>query len=423
MPVAPLTVAIVVFAITYALIVARRLHWLPIGRPAGALVGACLAVATRTISPEEAYRAIDHATLGLLFGMMVITVHLEHAGAFHRIALRLERWPRSPRALLCAIAVLSGVGSALLVNDAVCLMATPVVLAVARRRELHPLPFLLALATGANVGGVMTLTGTPQCMIVGQLGKISYTAYAATMVPVGIVGLSILCMVLLFAYRRGLPDRAGIREVEVAEHVEDPSLLVPSLIAVAFVTLGFVMRFDLAWTALAGAALALVLVRRDAADVLERVDWSVLVFFAGLFVVVGALRTSGVMDATFRLVSPWIQGGPGAVVPFAAVSVVASNVLSNVPYVLLAAPLVDHLAEPRLMWLTLSMAATFAGNLTLLGSVANVIVAEGAGEEGEMGFLAYLRVGLPATILTTIGGGVILVTLHALGWITRTHGW
>jgi Na+/H+ antiporter NhaD/arsenite permease-like protein len=335
--------------------------------------------------------------------------------------------------LLCAVAVAAGLGSALLVNDAICLMGTPVVLAVARRRGFHPLPFLLALATGANVGGVMTLTGTPQCMIVGQLGRLTYTSYAVVMIPVGLVGLALLCAVLLVAHRGPLPDRSGIRHLAAGDAAEDarardpseedPTLFRPAVTAVAFVTLGFVLRFDLAWTALAGAAVALLLVRRDAGHVLARVDWSVLVFFCGLFVVVGALRTSGVSDASFGWLKPHVKGGPEAALPFAAISVLGSNLLSNVPYVLLVAPFVDHLAEPRLMWLVLSMASTFAGNLTLLGSVANVIVAEGAGEEGDMGFLAYLRVGLPATVLTTLAGAALLVALHAAGWIAFTRAW
>jgi Na+/H+ antiporter NhaD/arsenite permease-like protein len=417
-----MVVGLAVFVVTYLLVIARRLRWLPIGRPAGALVGAVLAVATGAIGPEQAYRSIDHATIALLFGMMVIGVHLERGGAFRRVAAILGARPRSPKALLCVVAVASGIASAILVNDAVCLIGTPVVLAVSRARRLAPLPFLIALATGSNVGGVMTLTGTPQCMIVGRLGSIGYRAYAASMVPVGLVGLLILCAVLLATHRGPLLERpaGGATEPLAAE---ERALLLPSLAAVAFVTAGFLLRFDLAWTALAGAALVLVLVRRDAGDVLARVDWSVLVFFAGLFVVVGALRTAGVMDAAFGLVRPWLRGDAAAVAPFAVASVFGSNLLSNVPYVLLVAPWIDHLAESRLMWLTLAMASTFAGNLTLLGSVANVIVAEGARDEGGIGFLAYLRVGFPTTILTTLAGSAILIAFEAAGWVRWTAAW
>jgi Na+/H+ antiporter NhaD/arsenite permease-like protein len=416
--------AVVVFAVTYALIIARRLRWIPVGRPAGALVGAVLAVGLRVLTPAQAYASIDHGTIALLFGMMVINVHLERAGAFGRAAALLDRTARSPRALLCAVAVFAGVGAALLVNDAVCLMGTSVVLALARRRRLHPLPFLLALAIGSNVGGVMTLTGTPQCMIVGQLGGISYTSYAAAMVPIGVLGLAILCAVLLVVYRAGLP----VANPDALAHLDsggpvDATLLGPAAVAVAVVTAGFVLRYDLAWTALMGAVLLLVLARRDASHALARVDWSVLLFFSGLFVVVGGLRVSGASDALVRHLGPWLRGGPRDVLPFSVVSVAVSNLVSNVPYVLLLARWVSQMADARLMWLALSMAATFAGNLTLLGSVANVIVAEGAGEEGGMGFVSYLRVGLPTTVLTTLAGAGLLLAMHDAGWLRYTAGW
>lgn len=422
-----MTAAVVVCVVTYALVIARRVRWLPIGRPAGALVGAVLCVVMRVLTPEQAFRAIDHGTLGLLFGMMLINVHLERAGAFHRVAVLLDRWPRGPRALLCAVAVGAGVASALLVNDAVCLMGTPVVLAVAHRRGLRPLPLLLGLAIGSNVGGVMTLTGTPQCMIVGQLGHISYKAYAAVMVPVGVVGLLVLCGALVAMHRDGFaatPLDGGQGADEAHEPPAfDPTLLTPSLLAVGLVTAGFLLRFDLAWTALAGAALLLLLARRDAAPVLARVDWSVLLFFSGLFVVVGGLRASGAADAAFAHVGSHLPTGAGAVFPLSFVWVVGSNLVSNVPFVLVAGPWMDHLPEPRLMWLTLSMAATFAGNLTLLGSVANIIVAEGAGERAGMTFGAYLRVGLPVTLLTTLAGAATLLGLHHVGWIARSLAW
>jgi Na+/H+ antiporter NhaD/arsenite permease-like protein len=400
-----------IFCITYVLIIARRLHWLPIGRPAGAMVGACLMVASRVLTPEQAYASIDHGTLGLLFGMMLINAHLERAGAFHRAASVLEHWPRSPRALMCSIAVGSGVGSALLVNDAVCLMGTPVVMAVARDRKLRPLPLLLALAVGSNVGGVMTLTGTPQCMIVGRLGKIPYTEYAAAMVPVGLVGLVMLCAVLLVVFPR--IEHETVRD-SVAKELDtfDPSLLRPSVLAVVFVTVGFALHMDLAWTALSGAVLLLLMARRDASHVIERIDWSVMLFFTGLFVVVGGVRASGVMELAIERWGHLIRGGTSAVIPMSLASVVGSNVVSNVPFVLLAGPWIEQLPEARLMWLTLAMASTFAGNLTLLGSVANVIVAEGAGDAGEMTFMNYLRVGLPTTILTTVAGGMVLIGMR-----------
>lgn len=410
----------VVYAITFVLIVARRLRWLPIGRPAGALVGACLAVASRVLTPDEAYASIDHGTIVLLFSMMLVNVHLERAGAFMRLAGMLGKWPRTARGLTYAVAVGSGVGSALLVNDAVCLMGTPVVLALARRRGVHPLPFLLALALGANVGGVMTLTGTPQCMIVGQLGHISYPAYAAVMVPLGALCLGLLCLVLRFTYREEPSEERIVTPDREAE--SEPELLRPALFALALITVGFVLRFDLAWTALVGACVLVVMARRELARLLNLVDWSVLLFFCGLFVVVGGLRHAGAGEKLLSLVGPWLSGPPShSTSALAAASVVGSNIVSNVPLVLLVGPSLDRLPNPRLLWLTLSMASTFAGNLTLLGSVANIIVSETAGERGGMTFRAYLRVGLPVTVLTTVAGVLALLAMNASGYLALTQ--
>lgn len=423
---APMVLAVAVFVASYVLIITRRLRWLPIGRPAGALVGACLMVSTRVLTPEQAYGSVDHSTLGLLFGMMLINAQLERAGAFHRVAAVLDHHLRSPRVLLCAVAAGAAFASALLVNDAVCLMGTPVVLALARRRRLHPLPLLLALATGSNVGGVMTLTGTPQCMIIGQMGRISYASYAAVMVPVGLVALLVLCAVLLVVHGRPRPEdeppsdtNEGAREPERF----DDALLWPSVIALAFVTGGFVLHFDLAWTAMLGASLLLIAARRDAALVLARVDWSVLLFFTGLFIIVGGLRASGAADIALRYLGARVRGGAGSLLPLSFAWMVGSNLVSNVPFVLLAGPWVARMPDTRLMWLALSMATTFAGNLTLLGSVANIIVAEGAGERGGMTFGAYLRVGFPATILTTLAGAATLLALQASGWIAYSARW
>lgn len=176
---------------------------------------------------------------------------------------------------------------------------------------------------------------------------------------------------------------------------------------------GFVAGFNLAWTALAGAALLMLIARRDTHEVLKLVDWHLLVFFAALFVVVDGLNDTGLPDAIYRRLQPIFGSRPPAQAwNLAWFSVVGSNIFSNVPFVLVAAKWIAHFANPELTWKVLALATTFAGNLTIVGSVANMIVVESVREHLEVSFWDYARFGIPITILTTIAGVAMLLLLR-----------
>jgi Na+/H+ antiporter NhaD/arsenite permease-like protein len=175
----------------------------------------------------------------------------------------------------------------------------------------------------------------------------------------------------------------------------------------------FVAGLDLAWTALAGAALVMVLARRDTHEVLKLVDWHLLIFFAALFVVIEGLSDTGLPDAIYRHLQPIFgTSATGQAWNLGWFSVAGSNVFSNVPFVLVAGKWIPYFADPALMWKVLALATTFAGNLTIVGSVANMIVVESAREHLEIGFWDYARVGIPVTLLTTVAGILVLLVLH-----------
>jgi Na+/H+ antiporter NhaD/arsenite permease-like protein len=403
--------AIIIFCATYLLISGRRLKILPLNRPAAALLGTVLMVACGVMTPEQAYRAVDYNTLVLLLGMMLISAYLCLAGFFDWAADWILRRSGNPRALLLYLVLTSGILSALLVNDTVCLMLTPLVVAVMVRGKLPLVPYLLAVAMSANIGSVATLVGNPQNMIIGHLSGIKFLRFSASLLPVAIIGLAIQYAVLAFGFRKVLAA-AVIHRPEVEPRNLDRRLLIITFSVLALVFAGFVAGLNLAWTALAGGALLMVLARRDTHEVLKLVDWHLLVFFAALFIVVEGLSGTGLPDQIHDRVK--VLFGATATSQawnLAWFSALGSNIFSNVPFVLVAGKWINNFVQPELMWKVMALATTFAGNLTILGSVANIIVVESARKHVEVGFWDYARFGLPITILTTLLGMVVLLLL------------
>ena len=405
-------VASVIFGITYILISGRQLKILPLNRPAAALLGAVLMVSTGVMTPERAYRAVNYDTIVLLLAMMLIAAYLYLAHFFEWAAEAVLEFSRSPERLLLYVTLTSGILSALLVNDTICLMLTPLVIAVIRRGKLPMLPYLIALATSANIGSVATLVGNPQNMIIGHFSHIGFAQFSATLAPVAVIGLAINYVILRIGFRNVLRHAVIEEKLRVAPKL-DRSLF--ALVCIVFVLIfaGFIAGLHLAWTALAGAALVMVLARRDTHDVLKLVDWHLLVFFAALFVVVEGLSGTGLPDSIYYRLQPLFgSNAPAQTWNLAWFSTFGSNVFSNVPFVLVAGKRIARFADPELMWKVLALSTTFAGNLTIIGSVANMIVVESAREHLEVGFWDYARFGIPITILTTVAGVALLLLLH-----------
>jgi Na+/H+ antiporter NhaD/arsenite permease-like protein len=295
--------ATVIFGITYVLISGRQLKILPLNRPAAALLGAVLMVSTGVMTAERAYRAVNYDTLVLLLGMMLISAYLYLAHFFEWAADVVLKFSQTPQRLLVYLTLTSGILSALLVNDTICLMLTPLVVAVIRRGKLPLLPFLIALATSANIGSVATVVGNPQNMIIGHFSRIPFSEFARSLAPAAIVGLAINFGIVSFGFRNVLHGAVISREPHAVPKL-DRGLF--ALVCIAFVVIFacFFAGLNLAWTALAGAALVMVLARRDTHEVLKLVDWHLLVFFAALFVVVEGLSDTGLPDAIYRHLQP-----------------------------------------------------------------------------------------------------------------------
>jgi Na+/H+ antiporter NhaD/arsenite permease-like protein len=394
---------LIVFIVSYVLISARRFERLGFDRPAAALLGATACVALGALKPGEALGAVDGATLLLLFGVMGMGAFLGLEGFFDAVEQRLALHARTPARLLAFLVWGAGGLSALITNDAVCVLGAPLVVRTIRRHELPPLPFLLALATGANTGSVATLVGNPQNMLCGLLGGLDYRSHLMLMGPVAVVALAFNHVLLIGMFRRDLAS-ARLTPPEALGELSPGALRALGVIVASAVA--YTIGADLAWTAASGFVLLLLLSRRDARELWPRIDWALLVFFSGLFVVVAGLTASGA-PALFFERFPLAAAGEGEL-RLAAIFLVGSNVVSNVPFILVVREQMATLADPKLGWELLTMASTFAGNLTLLGSVANIIVAEAGREVGGLGFWQYLKVGMPLALVTTLIG---------LGWV------
>lgn len=408
-----MSTAVAVFALTYLLIAARRLRWLPIGRPSGALLGAFLMVATGVLTPERSYAAVDGDTIVLLFAMMGLVAYVERAGFFEWAAGHAIRRARTPVGLLVGVSLLSGAASALLVNDTVCVFLTPLVVLTCRQAGLPLAPYLIATATSANVGSAATLVGNPQNMIVGTASGLSFTEFAALAAPVAALGLAVNVGLLLLYYRRTVGSTPLAPPPAI---VPQTARLARAGLVVVGVMVAFVAGGHLGYAALGGLVALILLEREDPQAVFARIDWTLLVFFAALFVVVAGLATTGLVDAAWRAAGPALAHDSGAgVAALTGLYAVGSNLVSNVPMVLLAAPGVAAEGS-AFAWVLLAFVTTVAGNLTLIGSVANIIVAEKAREAHELGFVEYLRFGAVSTIV------VLAVCVPALALLARALG-
>ena len=322
------------------------------------------------------------------------------------------QFAHTPARLLFYVTLTSGILSALLVNDTICLMLTPLLIAVIRRGKLPMLPYLIALATSANIGSVATLVGNPQNMIIGHFSHISFAQFSRSLAPAAILGLGLNFMLLWIGFRKTLGEAVMVREARSSSGL-DRNLFI--LVSVVFILIfaGFVAGLNLAWTALAGAAVVMVLARRDTHEVLKLVDWHLLLFFAALFIVVDGLSDTGLPDAIYGHLK-LLFGSTVSTQSWnlAWFSVAGSNVFSNVPFVLVAGKWMARFNDPELMWKVLALSTTFAGNLTIVGSVANMIVIESARQHLEVSFWDYARLGIPITILTTASGVILLLVLR-----------
>jgi Na+/H+ antiporter NhaD/arsenite permease-like protein len=396
--------ASLIFFGSYFVFALGKFPWMKIDRPGAAIIGAVLMVAFRIVGAPQALASIDFPTIVLLFSMMIVVADLKIVGFFDWIAVRVTARLRA-RDLLPAVIFSTGLLSAFLVNDVICLVMTPFVIHLARRFGRQPLPYVLAVATASNIGSAATITGNPQNMLIGSLSGISYAEFAIRLAPVALAGLFLKWVIVRWLYATTLEPAAPV-VMGIAAPDRTVTIRKKPVVVLAIVLAGFLGGAPPALMAAIGAALMLVTRTVNPRQVYDEVDWGLLVFFVGLFVIVGGAERAGVIG---NLLSPLTAWNVHRLPVFVAVTAVLSNAVSNVPAVMLLRAFVPAFPDPKSAWMALSLASTLAGNLTITGSVANIIVVERAAADGVgVGFREYFRLGLPLTLATLALGTVWL---------------
>lgn len=403
--------ALAIFLATYVLISLRRLAHIPIERPAVALLGASLMILLGVVSPEQALEAIDLNTLLLLIGMMLVVVTLESTGFFAHLALLIVEHSRSQRQLLVYLGLSTSVLSALVLNDAVVLFFTPIIIHATRLLNVRPVKFLVVEAITANIGSVATEIGNPQNAYIGTVSGITFLRYLTIMGPIMLVTLALALLLFLYFYRAELRqpiEPRAVTQLDKDAAITQPRLLRFSIGAIVVIFAAFLIShrlgLPLSLIALTGGSLlvffAPVVGKSSPRVLFRRVDWSVILLFVGLFVVLKGVTVSGVLGEILALADTVSAGSIRTVFGLGIVASLISNLVSNVPAVLLLSPFVATF-DSEALWLTLAATSTLAGNATILGAAANIIVAERSEELGvAISFWEFTRVGLPVTLVT-----------------------
>ena len=397
--------AILIFAATYLVLAVGRLPGFRVDRTGAAIIGATLMVALNILTVSDAVAAINTDTILLLFGMMIVVANLRLSGFFTLVTEWVVKHAHRPLVLLAAIAAVSGVFSAFFVNDTMCLVLTPLVLDITTHLRRNPVPYLLAVAMASNIGSVATITGNPQNMLVGSFSGIHYRDFAAALSPVAAAGLVAVVVIIALAYRAEFLQAAPKVVIQPPPVRVHRALAWKSTVASASMIVLFFLGWPVSKVALVTGALLLITRRVKPERVYAEIDWSLLVLFIGLFIVVRGVEKTSLSSDLFAIASRLHLERPAVMSAFAAV---LSNIVSNVPAVLVFRPFIPHLADQQRAWLTLAMSSTLAGNLTVLGSVANLIVVQRARHKVRIGFWEYARVGMPLTVVTVTLGVLLL---------------
>ncbi len=421
--------ALAIFLLTYAVIVSEKVH-----RTIAALIGAGLLMLSGVLTVEDAIEYIDWNTIGLLIGMMIIVGITRNTGVFEYLAVRAAKMVKgNPVKIMMALATVTAIASAFLDNVTTVLLIVPVTFAIARQLKVNPIPILVAEIIASNIGGTATLIGDPPNIMIGSSTGLGFMDFVFNLAPIIVVVYVITITLLILIYRKHLvttPElQQGIMKMDEKEELKDVSLLKKCLVVLSLTILGFVIHqyihLESSVIALSGASLLLLLSsRHDPEQALHAVEWPVIFFFAGLFLVVGGIEKVGIIEAIARFT---IDVTHGMMVPAGMlilwVSAIASAFVDNIPFVATMIPLIKDMGQLGMsgdlnfLWWSLSLGACLGGNGTIIGASANVVVVGMAEKRGfPITFISYMKVAFPAMLIS-----VVLCTGYMLFWY-HYHG-
>jgi Na+/H+ antiporter NhaD/arsenite permease-like protein len=413
-----MALAVGIFALALAAIASERVH-----RTKVALVGAGLMVVTQTIDQQEAIASIDFNTIGLLAGMMVMVKLTETTGAYTWLAIRAGQISRGrPLAVTASLAVTTAVLSAFLDNLTTILLMVPITFLLADALDIDPIPLVIIEIIASNIGGTATLIGDPPNIIIAGATGLSFGAFIANLAPIAAVAFVAVTGMLYVAYRPRLQiapkARQRVMELDASASIEDRDELrrtVPVLVLTIVVFFFHkALHLEPATVALAGATAMLLTSRQSLEGALAGIEWPTLFFFLGLFVMVGALEETGAIGEVADAVADVTGGNRTAeIIGITWVSALGSGIVDNIPFTATMIPVVEQLQSGNdgddAYWWALALGACFGGNATLIAAAANVAAAGMAGRAGRpIGFVTFLRAGLPATAVSLVLATVYL---------------
>ena len=400
-----------IFLLTYVVIVSEKIN-----RTVTALIGGLLMILLRVVSQEAAFHAIDLNVIFLLVGMMVIANIMAETGVFQWMAIRAVQLGKGrPVRIMIILALITAASSTLLNNVTVIVLIAPVAMFVAGSLGVSPIPFLISSVMASNIGGAATLVGDPPNILIGSAANIHFLEFLVNMAPPVLISLGVYVPIMLLQFQKQLridPGQAeGLRHLSTEGVITNPELLRRSLAVLGLILIAFllegVLRFEAATIALAGATLLLLITGFSPARALEKVEWSTLLFFVGLFIVVESVVEVG-----------WIERAAGGLIDLTRgnarvtthlllwVSAAASGIVDNIPYTATMIPLVESLADSMSvlpLWYALALGADFGGNLTLVGASANIVAADLAMHAGHrISFREFLIYGISTVVVTLI---------------------
>jgi Na+/H+ antiporter NhaD/arsenite permease-like protein len=401
-----------IFAITYLLIAIESTRGSHLDRTAAAFCGAVAMVLAGVISLEDSYRAVDWNTIIFLLGMMILVAHFQLSGFFDWIALHIAKFAGTRLQLLIVLVFTAGILSAFFVNDTICLIFTPIILSVTQRLRLAPLPYVLALATSSNIGSTMSVTGNPQNAFIGVTAHFSFLGFLGHLAPVALLGLALNAAILVAFFRRDILGQPLPQNLEVESAPIDRPLLWKSACTASLIVVLWILGFPFPLVAISVGAFILIIGRVRPANVYQRLDWELLLFFASLFVLIRGFETSGATAWVIEQFRPWLSGTLYTqVFGVSGIMLALSNLVSNVPAVLVFRPIVSSFRDSHFIWLVVASSSTLAGNAIPISSVANLIVLQQANKQLErpISFWEFARVGVVVTFLTTLLAAGILI--------------
>ncbi len=416
-------IALVIFVLTYSLIAIRKTPFFEIKRPYSALLGAALMLLFGIITFSDAFDAINFDVIFLLIGMMAMVAGLEYVGFFNLVSDFLVEHSESKMKLLAYIMGISALLSAVSVNDATVLMFTPIVIRCCSKIKTNPIPYLVGMMMSANIGSVATAVGNPQNAFISTSVGIDFITFSTYSVPVAIICLLVAFVIVFLFYRKHLsdkfedpvnPDSDGIVSVDPLRLKMMVGITVAAFIGFALSGVFGYKLYDVAL--IAGALSIVVIMTKSPGDIkwaAKHIDWGILVFFIGLFVLIGGAVETGLVDDIASLFPGFGSGETPDIVSLSVFAAILSNIVSNVPAVMLITEMMS--TSDIILWIALAASSTLAGNATLIGSAANIIVAENSEKYGvKLNFFKFMCVGAIVTVVTIV---VMILVLTAISYI------